>query len=415
VSGGSAFARRSRPPVKPRDRYAPHNDGGILGVSSQGDIANENGARLSMQLTTFSGAIPAGQASDAQSGEADAPLSPVAGVAPRKVGVLLSNLGTPDGTDYWSVRRYLAEFLSDPRVIELKRYIWLPLLHGLILTKRPSRKGKDYRAIWNTDLNESPLKTITRAQAHKLQASIANGLFRHSRTDVVVEWGMRYGNPSMRSALDRLVAQGCDRILLVPLYPQYSAASTATACDKVFQALTTMRRQPSIRVAPAYFDDGVYIDEITRSVSDHLAKLDFEPEVILASFHGMPKETYVKGDPYFEQCLRTGELVRQRLGLPPERFLVTFQSRFGYAAWLTPYTDETVKALAARGVKRLALVTPGFSADCLETIQEIGIENAEFFFHAGGEKFARIDCLNDSDGGMRVIEAVVLRELQGWL
>jgi ferrochelatase len=386
---------------------------------------NDNGGRLTMHMMTSSNVAPigqgdVGQAAAAQAGagpagEGRTPLSPAAGVASRKIGVLLSNLGTPDGTDYWSMRRYLAEFLSDRRVIELKRYIWLPLLYGLVLTTRPSRKGKDYRMIWNTALDESPLKTITRGQAQKLQTSIANKLCGQSGTEVVVEWGMRYGNPSVQSALDRLVGQGCDRILLVPLYPQYAAATTATACDKVFEALAAIRRQPSLRVAPPYFDDGIYIDEIARSISDHLARLDFEPEVILASFHGLPQESRVKGDPYFEHCQTTGELVRQRLGLPPERFLVTFQSRFGFAEWLTPYTDETVKALAARGVKRIAVVTPGFSADCLETIQEIGIENAEYFRHAGGEKFARIECLNDSDGGIRVIEAIVSRELQGWL
>jgi protoporphyrin/coproporphyrin ferrochelatase len=347
--------------------------------------------------------------------ETHAPVGNVASVTPRKIGVLLSNLGTPDGTDYWSVRRYLSEFLSDRRVIETNRFIWLPVLHGMILTTRPSRKGKDYQTIWNSERDESPLKTITRGQAEKLQAWIAEGGLDRSQTDVVVEWGMRYGNPSLKSALDRLVEQGCDRVLLVPLYPQYSAATNATACDKIFRALASLRRQPSIRVAPPYFDDDFYVDEIARSVSDHLAKLDFEPEVILASFHGMPKETWVKGDPYFEHCHRTGELVRQRLGLPAERFMVTFQSRFGSAEWLAPYTDETVKTLAARGVKRIGVVTPGFSVDCLETIEEIGAENAEYFYHAGGEKFARIDCLNDSDGGMRVIEAIVRRELQGWV
>lgn len=347
--------------------------------------------------------------------EAHAPVKNVASVTPRKIGVLLSNLGTPDGTDYWSVRRYLSEFLSDRRVVEMSRFIWLPVLHSLVLTTRPSRKGKDYQTIWNHERNESPLKTITGGQAEKLQAWIAEGALDQSRADVVVEWGMRYGNPSLKSALYRLVEQGCDRLLLVPLYPQYSAATNATACDKIFQALASLRRQPSIRVAPPYFDDDFYVAEIARSVSDHLAKLDFEPEVILASFHGMPEDTWVKGDPYFEHCQRTGELVRQRLGLPAERFIVTFQSRFGSAEWLKPYTGETVKALAARGMKRIAVVTPGFSVDCLETIEEIGAENAEYFYHAGGEKFARINCLNDSDGGMRVIEAIVRRELQGWI
>jgi ferrochelatase len=346
---------------------------------------------------------------------APAPVNDGASVMPRKIGVLLTNLGTPDGTDYWSVRRYLSEFLSDRRVIEMRRFVWLPLLHGLILTTRPARKGNDYQTIWNNERDESPLKTITRGQAEKLQAWIDDGALDQSRADVVVEWGMRYGNPSLKSALDRLVEQGCDRLLLVPLYPQYSAATNATACDKVFEALASLRRQPSIRVAPPYFDDDFYVEEVARSISDHLAKLNFEPEVILASFHGMPKETWVKGDPYFEHCQRTGELVRRRLGLTEERLMVTFQSRFGSAEWLRPYTDETVKALAAHGVKRIAIVTPGFSADCLETIEEIGAENAEYFFHAGGENFARIDCLNDSHGGMRVIEAIVRRELQGWV
>jgi protoporphyrin/coproporphyrin ferrochelatase len=332
-----------------------------------------------------------------------------------KIGVLLSNLGTPDSTDYWSMRRYLSEFLSDRRVIEVPRLLWFFVLNGMILTSRPARKGKDYQTIWNTELDESPLKTITRSQAEKLQASIAGGLLGRARANVVVDWGMRYGNPSLKSAIDRLAKQGCDRLLLVPLYPQYSAATSATACDKVFEALSSMRRQPSLRVASPYYDDDIYVAEITHSITDHLASLDFEPEVILASFHGMPKEGSVKGDPYFEHCQRTGELVRQRLGLAVERFLVTFQSRFGSAEWLTPYTDETVKALAARGVKRIAVVTPGFSADCLETIEEIGGENAEYFHLDGGEKFARIDCLNDSDRGMRVIEAVVRRELQGWV
>jgi protoporphyrin/coproporphyrin ferrochelatase len=335
--------------------------------------------------------------------------------AGSRIGVLLSNLGTPDGTDYWSMRRYLAEFLSDRRVIELSRLRWLPILHGIILTTRPSRKGKDYRKIWNTDRDESPLKTITRAQVEALRARIAAGAFGAGETQIAVAWGMRYGNPSLASALAGLAAQDCGRVLLVPLYPQYSAATTATACDKTFEALATMRRQPALRVAPPYFEDDVYIEAIAHSVADHLARLAVEPEVLLASFHGMPEETRAKGDPYFAQCQRTGALLRERLGLPAERLLVTFQSRFGSAPWLTPYTDETVKALAAQGVKQLAVVTPGFSADCLETIEEIGEENAGYFLKAGGETFTRIPCLNDSEAGLRVIESVVRRELAGWI
>jgi ferrochelatase len=333
----------------------------------------------------------------------------------RKIGVLLSNLGTPDGTDYWSMRRYLSEFLSDRRVVEVPRLLWFFILHGLILTTRPSRKGKDYETIWNRERDESPLKTFTRSQAEKLQASITRGLLGNSSTEVIVDWGMRYGNPSLESAIDRLMRRGCDRLLLVPLYPQYSAATGATACDKVFEVLTSLRNQPVLRVAAPYYDDPDYIEEIARSITSRLGELAFEPEVILASFHGMPAATASRGDPYFMQCRQTGELIRLRLGLPKEKFIVTFQSRFGSAEWLKPYTDETVKALAASGVKRLAVVTPGFSADCLETIDEIGRENAEYFYAAGGEEFTRIACLNDNHGGMRVIEAIVVRELQGWI
>jgi protoporphyrin/coproporphyrin ferrochelatase len=332
----------------------------------------------------------------------------------HKIGILLSNLGTPDATDFRSMRRYLSEFLSDRRVIETPRLLWFFILNGLILTFRPARKGKDYEKIWNQERDESPLKTITRAQAEKLQASIAAGLYGTSSAEVIVDWGMRYGNPSLESAIGRLTQEGCDRLLLVPLYPQYSAATCATACDKVFEVLASMRRQPVLRVAAPYYDDPPYIEEVARSMTRGLSGLDFDPEVILASFHGMPAATRSKGDPYYEQCQRTGELIRQQLGLSREKLIVTFQSRFGSAEWLKPYTDETVKALAASGVKRLAVLTPGFSADCLETIEEIGEENAGYFQEAGGERFARIACLNDSAGGMRVIEAVVRRELQGW-
>ena len=336
-------------------------------------------------------------------------------VSVRKIGVLITNLGTPDATDYWSMRRYLAEFLSDRRVIEAPRLLWWAILNGIILTIRPSRKGKDYDTIWNRELDESPLKTTTRSQAEKLQAAVLQGALGPGGTGIVVDWGMRYGNPSVASALDRLTRQGCDRVLLVPLYPQYAAATTATACDKTFEALMTMRWQPTLRVAPPYADDSDYIDAVAQSIRDGLAALDFEPEVVIASFHGVPKDYLLKGDPYHCQCVKTGRLLREALDMTPDRFMLTFQSRFGRAEWLRPYTDETIKTLAAQGVKRLAVVTPGFSADCLETIEEIGAENAEYFHHGGGERFARIPCLNDSPGGMRVIEAIVRRELMGWL
>ncbi len=332
-----------------------------------------------------------------------------------RIGVLIVNLGTPDATDYWSMRRYLKEFLSDRRVIETSRLIWWPVLNLIILSTRPSRKGKDYAAIWNEARDEGPLKTITRSQAEKLGAAIEAGLVGDAKSRIVVDWAMRYGNPSIRSRIDALKAQGCDRLLVVPLYPQYAAATTATVCDKVFEALAKMRWQPTLRVVPPWHDDPTYISAMAASIKDGLAKLPFEPEVILASFHGVPQDYLMRGDPYHCQCAKTARLIREELGMSADKFRLTFQSRFGPAEWLKPYTDETVKELAEQGVKRLAIVTPGFTADCLETIEEIGVENRDFFLEAGGEQFGRIECLNDTDHGMAVINAVVKNELAGWV
>ncbi|PZQ19160.1 MAG: ferrochelatase [Ancylobacter novellus] len=351
----------------------------------------------------------------------NAPLSPGDAEASRlpaghppvrhgRVGVLLVNLGTPDGTDYWSMRRYLKEFLSDRRVIETSRLIWWPLLNFVILTTRPGRKGKDYASIWNRERDESPLRTITRSQAEKLAACLAD-----KAPTVVVDWAMRYGNPSIASRIEALQREGCDRLLLVPLYPQYAAATSATVCDKAFDALKAMRWQPVLRVAPPWADDPVYIDAAVTSLKAEIARLDFEPEVILASFHGVPQSYLEKGDPYHCQCQKTARLMREALGLDEERFRITFQSRFGPEEWLQPYTDKTVEALAKQGVKRLAVCMPGFTADCLETLEEIAGENAEIFLHNGGEKFAAIPCLNDGVEGMRVIEHVTRRELMGWV
>jgi protoporphyrin/coproporphyrin ferrochelatase len=326
------------------------------------------------------------------------------------VGVLIVNLGTPDATDAKSVRRYLREFLHDKRVIEEDTITWKFVLNAIILPLRPGRKGLDYQKIWNNEKNESPLKTITRSQADKLAAALAP----HGNR-AVVDWAMRYGNPSMRSRLAALMAQGCDRILVVPLYPQYAAATTATVCDEAFRALMKMRWQPALRVAPPYFDNPVYIDALATSLDAHLKTLPFKPDVILASFHGIPQDYFDKGDPYYCHCAKTTRLLRERLRLDDSELIMTFQSRFGRAEWLKPYTDATVKALAARGVKNIAVITPGFSADCLETLEEIAGENAEYFHHAGGKNFAAIPCLNDSEPGMRVIETVVRRELQGWV
>jgi ferrochelatase len=344
----------------------------------------------------------------------DTPIDPAAptarDAAARPLGVLLVNLGTPDATDYFSMRRYLKEFLSDARVIEENRVKWWLILNLIILSVRPRRKGRDYDKIWNRELDESPLLTITRSQAEKLRP-----LLPGASVPILVDFAMRYGNPSISSRLDTLREAGCERILIVPLYPQYAAATTATVCDKVFQSLMTMRAQPTIRVAPPWYDDPVYIEALASSIEAALAKLPFAPEVMLASFHGMPEDYVAKGDPYRAQCETTARLLRERLGLDESRFMLTFQSRFGTAEWLKPYTDATVQALAKRGVKNLAAVMPGFAADCLETLEEIAGENAEIFCHAGGENFAAIPCLNDSPDGMRVIAHVVTRELAGWI
>jgi ferrochelatase len=330
-------------------------------------------------------------------------------VASGKIGVLIVNLGTPDATDYWSMRRYLKEFLSDRRVIEVNRALWWFLLNVVILSRRPQAKGKDYDTIWNRELNEGPLRTITRSQSEKLAASLGP-----KDTRLVFDWAMRYGNPSIPARLDALQKQGCDRILLVPLYPQYAAATSATVCDKAFDALKAMRWQPFLRVAPHWPAEPAYIEALANSIEHGLGALDWEPEIVLASFHGIPKEYFDKGDPYHCYCYQTVRLLNERLGWPEGRLKLTFQSRFGKAEWLQPYTDKTVEALAKSGVKRMAVITPGFVADCLETLEEIAGENAEIFHHNGGEKFHFIPCLNDTADGIKVLETVVTRELSGW-
>jgi ferrochelatase len=334
---------------------------------------------------------------------------PAASATPSCAGVLLVNLGTPDTADASGVRTYLKEFLSDPRVIEDQGLVWKLVLNGIILRTRPRTRARDYRKIWNTERNESPLKTVTRAQSEKLARSIA-GL-----DHVEVDWAMRYGNPSIRAGIESLMARGCERILVVPLYPQYSAATSATVCDEVFRVLASLRAQPTLRVSPPYYDDPDYIEAVAASIEAHLATLSFQPELIVASFHGMPKDYVDKGDPYQAQCVATADALRRRLDLDASKFLLTFQSRFGKAEWLQPYTDRTIAQLAKDGVRRIAVVMPGFAADCLETLEEIAQENAEIFKHNGGESFAAIPCLNDSDAGMKVIHKLVLRELAGWI
>lgn len=327
-----------------------------------------------------------------------------------RIGVLIVNLGTPDATDFFSMRRYLKEFLSDKRVIEDNSLTWKLVFNGIILTLRPRRKGRDYDTIWNREKDESPLKTITRSQSEKLATAL-----RGADARIVVDWAMRYGNPSIASRIEALAAQGCHRILLLPLYPQYAAATTATVCDEAFRALMTMRWQPTLRVAPPYYDDAFYIDAITASMRTHLGKLDFKPDVIVASFHGIPQSYFEKGDPYHCHCAKTARLMREALGMNDKNLLLTFQSRFGPEEWLQPYTDKTMERLGREGVENVAVVTPGFAADCLETLEEIAVENAHIFKSHGGQNFAAIPCLNDSEEGVGVIRDLALRELKGWV
>lgn len=328
-------------------------------------------------------------------------------IAHGRIGVLLLNLGTPDGTDYRSMRRYLSEFLSDRRVIEINPWLWQPLLQGIILSTRPQKSGANYEKIWDRTENDSPLRIISRRQAEKLQERLGDR--------VLVDFAMRYGNPATAVRLEALKAAGCDRILLVPLYPQYSATTTATANDSAFDALKRMRWQPAIRTAPAYFDQDFYISALARSVADSIAALDFEPQLVLTSYHGMPVSYFEAGDPYHCHCRKTTRLLAERLGWPRERLMVTFQSRFGRAEWLKPYTQETLETLPAKGITKIAVVAPAFSSDCIETLEELAITGREQFEHAGGERFAYLPCLNDSEPGMDMLEALVRKELGGWL
>lgn len=324
------------------------------------------------------------------------------------VGLLLVNLGTPDAPDVAAVRRYLAQFLSDRRVVDLSRALWLPILYGVVLNRRPARSAKLYQAIWNRDTGEGPLKTFTRLQAEKLQARIGS-------PRLTVDYALRYGAPSIATQIERLTAQGCERIALLPLYPQYASSTTGSAADAAFDALRDMRKQPALRISAPYYDDPAYIDALAASVTGALAALDFEPEVIVASFHGLPQAQIDRGDPYRDHCEATWRLLCDKLGMSPERLRLAFQSRFGRARWIGPYTSDVVTELAGAGVKRIAVVAPGFAADCLETIEELGVEIRDLFLEKGGEKYARLPCLNDSEEGMALIETLAKREIAGWI
>ncbi len=332
-------------------------------------------------------------------------------VARPKVGVLLVNLGTPDATDYWSMRRYLNEFLSDKRVIDYPNWKWQPLLQMIILSKRPFSSGEAYRGIWNNDLDESPLLTITRNQTDKTRTR----LVEKYGDRVVVDYCMRYGNPSTESAISRLKEQGCERIVFFPLYPQYAAPTTATANDQAFRVLMKMNWQPAIRTVPTYHDNPLYIEALAQSVERAYAGLETRPDALVTSYHGLPVRYLHEGDPYHCFCRKTSRLMQERLGWPEGDVVVTFQSRFGSEEWLQPYTVEEVARLAKAGKKNIAIMAPAFSADCVETLEEINEEIKESFEEAGGETFTYIPCLNDDDAQIDLFIDIIEREGAGWL
>lgn len=332
-------------------------------------------------------------------------------IAAARTGILIANLGTPDGTDYWSMRRYLNEFLSDKRVIEWPSALWQPILQLIVLTKRPFSSGEAYRGIWNEELDESPLLTITRNQATKL----ARRMEAQFGDAVMVDFCMRYGNPSTESVIRRMKEAGCERIVFFPLYPQYAAATTATANDQAFRTLMKLRWQPAFRTVPAYHDHPAYIRALAQSVEEAYAGFEERPTALVASYHGLPQSYFKKGDPYHCHCQKTSRLMTEALGWERGDVHTTFQSRFGPEEWLQPYTVEYVAKLAEEGHKRIAIMAPGFSSDCVETLEEINEEIKEAFEEAGGEHFHYIPCLNDADAHIDMIEAIVHREAQGWL
>lgn len=329
-------------------------------------------------------------------------------VKQEKIGVLILNLGTPDSTDYWPMRRYLSEFLSDKRVIDYPSWFWQPILQGIVLARRPFKSGAAYKSIWNNEKNESPLKTYTRSITDKLAAAFNND-------NLVFEWGMRYGNPSTEAGIKSLVNQGCRKILFFALYPQYSDSTTASAYDKAFEVLQKMKWQPYARTAAAWHDDPDYIKILADSVKTHLKKEKADPDMIVTSFHGVPQRYLKEGDPYHCCCQKTSRMLREKLKWDPEKWITTFQSRFGPEEWLQPYTDETLESLPEKGVKKVAILSPAFACDCLETLEELDEENRENFMHAGGEEYTYIPCLNDSDPHIKFMAKRIKQELGGWI
>ena len=332
-------------------------------------------------------------------------------VLKEKIGVLLTNLGTPDHYSYWPMRRYLGEFLSDKRVVDYSPWLWQPLLQLIILTKRPFSSGAAYKSIWNHEKNESPLLTITKSQTEKIRERLKNNYAEK----VEVSFCMRYGNPSTTSTVRALIKSGCTKILFFPLYPQYAGPTSATACDQFFRSLLTEKWQPAVRTVPAYFSDENYIDALAKSVEEAYSKSKERPNILVCSYHGVPKRYLMEGDPYHCQCQKTTRLLKERLGWKDTEIVTTFQSRFGPEEWLKPYTVNEVAKLAKDGKKRIAVIAPAFSADCIETLEEINEEIQESFKDAGGEAFMYIPCLNDHEDHIEALSKIIDQNLLGWV
>ena len=323
-----------------------------------------------------------------------------------QVGALIVNLGTPEATDYFSMRRYLNEFLSDKRVIEIPNIIWQPILKMFILTFRPKKSGKLYEKIWDTKTNESPLKVITREQSNKLN-KINN--------DLKIEWAMRYGHPSIAEKMKTLTEAGCTKILIYPLYPQYSASTTASVLDKVTEYMMQKRWQPTIRIVPPYYDNEVYIKSLVQSIQKHIKSLSWKPDTLLCSFHGIPKKYFLRGDPYHCHCVKTQRLIKEKLGKHIRNIDYCFQSRFGPQEWLQPYMNDKLKELIKKKQKKICVITPGFATDCLETLEEIKIQGEKDFYEFGGDKFSYIPCLNSTDISIKMLDSIIKQELKGWI
>ena len=319
-----------------------------------------------------------------------------------KTGVLLINLGTPDSTNWWDIRKYLKEFLSDNRVIEVNPFLWQIILNLFILTFRPSKTAKAYKEIWMKDLNKSPLRFYTEMQAKKISQRIANN-------NLLVDFAMRYGNPSIKSKIEQMHNKGCEKLIIFPLYPQYASPTTATVCDEVYRVLMKMRWQPAIQIIPHYESEPLYIDALVKSINKKIKDINWEPDLIVASYHGIPKKYFEKGDPYHCYCQKTTRLISEKF--KQVKIITTFQSRFGPQEWLQPYTDKTLETLPAEGIKKILVISPGFASDCVETLEEISIQGKESFEKSGGEKFEFIPCLNDNEDHINLLEHLINKNI----